>query len=96
MGELSIKIKIADKEYPMRVEASEEEIIRTAAKQVNEKLKTFKDLYGIDDKQDLLAMVAFDAIIHHMRASDVDKGAASKITEKMAYLESLISSTLKD
>ena len=92
MGELSIKIKIADKEYPMRVEASEEEIIRTAAKQV----KTFKDLYGIDDKQDLLAMVAFDAIIHHMRASDVDNGAASKITEKMAYLESLISSTLKD
>ena len=96
MGELSIKIKIADKEYPMRVEASEEEIIRTAAKQVNEKLKTFKDLYGIDDKQDLLAMVPFDAIIHHMRASDVDNGAASKITEKMAYLESLISSTLKD
>jgi hypothetical protein len=31
-----------------------------------------------------------------MRASDVDNGAASKITEKMAYLESLISSTLKD
>ena len=74
MNKLSIKIKIADREYPMKVEPDEEERIRKAGKIVNEKIKLFKSQFGIDDKQDLLAMVAFDALVERLKTegSDVD------------------------
>ena len=65
--ELSIKIKIADREYPMRIGLSEEERLRTAGKLINEKLKKYRDQFGIDDKQDLLAMVAFDACVELLK-----------------------------
>ncbi len=63
METLSIKIKISDREYPLKIEASEEEGIRKTAKLINEKLKAFKDQFGIEDKQDLLAMVLFETMV---------------------------------
>ena len=54
MNELSIKIKIGNREYPMKVAADEEAKIREAGKKINEKLKSYQEQFGIDDKQDLL------------------------------------------
>ena len=36
MGEISIKINIADRVYPLKVNMEEEEIIRRAAKLIND------------------------------------------------------------
>ncbi len=93
MDKLSIKIKIADREYPMKVEPEEEERIRKAGKIVNEKIKLFKSQFGIDDKQDLLAMVAFDALVERLKTegSDVDDDL---LREKLAGLNNLISQSL--
>ncbi len=91
MGELSIKIKIGDREYPMRVEAEEEERIRRAGRLVNEQLRAYHDRFGTTDKQDLLAMVAFDAYMqkleHELAHHDLEKVFA----EKVASLNKLIS-----
>ena len=38
MGELSIKIRIADRDYPMRVDEKEEERLRIAGKLIAERL----------------------------------------------------------
>lgn len=93
MNKLSIKIKIADREYPMKVEPEEEERIRKAGKIVNEKIKLFKSQFGIDDKQDLLAMVAFDALVERLKTegSNVDDDL---LQEKLAGLNNLISQSL--
>lgn len=56
MGEISIKINIADRFYPLRITAEEEEVIRYAAKLVNEKIKELQENYAVRDKQDLLSM----------------------------------------
>ncbi len=56
MGEISIKINIADRVYPLRVDTEEEEVIRHAAKLINEKIKELQDSYAVRDKQDLLSM----------------------------------------
>jgi cell division protein ZapA len=58
MGELSIKIKIANRVYPLTVDASEEEGIRNAAEKINQSIGDFERLYAVKDKQDLLAMAA--------------------------------------
>ena len=58
MGELSIKIKIANRVYPLTVDSSEEEGIRNAAEKINQSIGDFERLYDVKDKQDLLAMAA--------------------------------------
>lgn len=93
MGKLSIKIKIADREYPMKVEPEEEERIRRAGKIVNEKIKLFKSQFGIDDKQDLLAMVAFDALVERLK-SESGEVSDDLLKEKLASLNNLISQSL--
>src|SRR5690606_40559838 len=70
MEELSIRIKIADREYPMKVKRSDEERVRLAGKLINEKFKFYREQFGIDDKQDLLAMVAFDCLVEKMAADE--------------------------
>lgn len=61
MGEISIKINIADRIYPLRVAMEEEEIIRQAAKLINERIKEFQENYAVRDKQDLLSM----SVLHY-------------------------------
>ncbi len=64
---LSIKIKIADREYPMRTPMEEEEILRRAGKVLNDKIKELQKAFGLDDKQDLLAMIAFDLLVNQSK-----------------------------
>ena len=56
MGDISIKINIADRIYPLRVDMEEEEVIRRAAKLINDRIKEFQENYAVRDKQDLLSM----------------------------------------
>lgn len=55
---LSIRINIGDKYYPLRIERDEEELIRKAAKTINDKLNQYKGKYSERDMVDLLAMTA--------------------------------------
>jgi cell division protein ZapA len=91
MDELSIKIKIADREYPMKVKRTDEERMRVAGKLVNEKLKNYRDKFGIDDKQDLLAMVAFDCLVEKMADQDNQHSIDQTVVEKIQQLNQLIS-----
>ncbi len=94
MGDLSIKIKIADREYPMRVKPDDEEKIRKAGKLINEKIKSYKEKFGIDDKQDLLAMVSFDILIDKIEADRNMENSDENISNKINYLNNLISQSL--
>jgi cell division protein ZapA (FtsZ GTPase activity inhibitor) len=58
MEEFSINVNIADRTYKMTIEKQEEEIVRKAAKLINDKIKEFASNYAFKDKQDLLAMIA--------------------------------------
>lgn len=94
MRELSIKIKIADREYPMTVKADEEERIRKAGKLINERLKSYREKFGIDDKQDLLSMVAFDALIDRLSIEDNKHGADESVLNKIKSIDHLISQSI--
>lgn len=94
MEELSIKIKIGDREYPMKVKRSEEERIRMAGKLINEKLRSYREQFGIEDKQDLLAMVAFDCLIDKMAVEETHEAADKTVFEKVTQLNNLISQSI--
>jgi cell division protein ZapA len=94
MEDLSIKIKIADREYPMKVKLQDEERIRTAGKLINEKLKSYREQFGIEDKQDLLAMVAFDSLVDKMAVEDTHQVIDQTVFEKVNQLNHLVSQSI--
>ena len=55
---LKIKISIADRVYPMTVDPSQEEGLRSASKKIDMMIKQFEENYAVRDKQDVLAMCA--------------------------------------
>jgi len=95
MEELSIKIKIADREYPMKVDVADEEQIRLAGKKINEKIKLYRDQFGIDDKQDLLAMVAFDSLFEKLKSDTNQATIGDSTVEKIQYLNRLIADEIE-
>ena len=83
MGQLSIKINIAERIYPLKVDASEEEFVRKAAKEINEQIKQYQDRYAVKDKQDLLAMCLLQ---YATKSAKLDTGA---LVEDNGYSEKL-------
>ena len=55
---LSIRVNVADRYYPLKVERENEEKIRKAARMINEKVLQYKQRYTDKDVQDFLAMAA--------------------------------------
>jgi len=62
MAEVSLKVLIAGRVYPLTVKQEEEERVLHIAKIINEKLKEFELNYSVRDKQDLLAMCALNLL----------------------------------
>lgn len=91
MSDLAIKIRIADRDYPMRVAVSDEERLRLAGRQLSERLREFREQYGIQDKQDLLAMVALATMADQLKVSKEKDGTDAALTERLARLDALLS-----
>lgn len=76
MEDLSINITIAERRYPMRIKASEEEKIRKASKIINDRILQYQQRYSGKDNQDFLAMSALQfaiQVIEMMEKNDTDQ-----------------------
>ena len=60
MSELSIKVVIGGRTYPLTIDRSEEEKIRKAVSEIEKNVKDLKNNYAVVDMQDLLAMTALE------------------------------------
>jgi len=58
MSELSIKVTIGGRSYPLTINRDEEEKVRKAANEIDKCVKELKSNYAVVDMQDLLAMTA--------------------------------------
>ena len=93
---LKIKVTIAGRVYPMKVNnANEEEGMRKAANQINDLVSNFEKNYAVSDKQDVLAMCALQfASLIEINAINKEEDLV-KATEKMNELSVLIDEHLK-
>ncbi|WP_313804608.1 cell division protein ZapA [Flavobacterium sp.] len=71
-GKLKIKISIADRVYPLTVDFSQEEGLRTASKKIDSMIKQFEESYAVRDKQDVLAMCALQ-FASQLEQKQIDK-----------------------
>lgn len=67
MSELTISVTIADRPYRLTVKREEEENIRKAAGEINNKVKSYAENFAYNDKQDLLAMVTLEMAINRLQ-----------------------------
>jgi cell division protein ZapA (FtsZ GTPase activity inhibitor) len=85
---LSIRVNVADRYYPLKVEREDEEKIRKAARLINEKVLQYKQRYTDKDVQDFLAMAALQYVIKLIEeeekvSSDYLPGALKELTLKI-------------
>lgn len=90
MGEISIKINIADRVYPLKINMEEEEIIRKAAKLINERIKEYQENYAVRDKQDLLSMCVLHYATSTLKAEQQSVNEDAAAAEKVYQLDQLL------
>ena len=94
MSDLSIKIKIADKEYTVRIVPEDEKIFRLASEMLTTAIKAKKEQMRIYDKTDLLAMVAFDCIFDKIQAEQSQNTANKKLDKLQQRIQVAINEEL--
>ena len=94
MGELSIKIKIANRVYPLTIKAEEEEGVRKAADDINHSISEFERLYDVKDKQDLLAMAALKVATRNFEMEQKGILDGAGIEEDLKSVDDLLSQHL--
>ena len=94
MDKLSIKLHIANRIYPMKIERKSEEFIRNSVKKIEERLKFYEENYAIKDKQDLLAMCLIEYASKFESVNNKKVVEDDGLSEKLAEIDSLLSSNI--
>jgi len=94
MDEITINVVISDRNYTITISRDEEERVRKAVKDINEKVKNFSQLYAYKDKQDLLAMTALQLSTENINNANKLKNQNKSIENKISDISLLIDSYL--
>jgi hypothetical protein len=94
VDKLSIKLHIANRIYPMKIERKSEEFIRNSVKKIEERLKFYEENYAIKDKQDLLAMCLIEYASKFESVSNKKIVDDNGLSEKLTKIETLLSSNI--
>ena len=94
MDKLSIKLHVANRIYPMKIERKSEEFIRNAIKTIEARLKFYEENYAIKDKQDLLAMCLIEYASKFESVNNEKVVGDDGLNKKLAEIESLLSSNI--
>ena len=91
---LSIRVNVADRYYPLKVESDNEERIRKAARLINEKVLQYKQRYVDKDIQDFLAMAALQYVIRLIEIEEKEED--SSLEEGLKELTGMINHCLSE
>lgn len=92
---LSIKLNIANRIYPMKIDRKSEEFIRNAVKKIENRLKFYEQNYAIKDKQDLLAMCLIEYASKSESENNKNIVVDDGISEKLNQINSLLESNIQ-
>lgn len=91
---LSIRVNVADRYYPLRVDRDDEERIRKAAKLINDKVLQYKQRYNDKDVQDFLAMAALQYVIKTLEIETTQD--ATPVLDAVALLDQKLDQILAE
>ena len=85
--EISIKVLIGDRQYPLKISSVEEENVRKAAKLVNERSKFYTENFSVQDKQDAIAMSALEFASENLNAVSNDQSISAEMEQLLIKLD---------
>tara|TARA_B100000780_G_scaffold70118_2_gene46728 strand:- start:1811 stop:2107 length:297 start_codon:yes stop_codon:yes gene_type:complete len=87
---IKIKIKIADRVYPLSIVPEQEQTLRDSAKKIDVMIKKLEQSYAVRDKQDVLAMCALQYATQLKNKPESKNIETSKEFEKVLELINVI------
>lgn len=94
MGEKSVKITIAGRTYPVKIDAKEEAFATEAAKRINAKVADLQSKFQVNDKQDLLAMAALQFATQYLEAKSKMIEDPDALVAQLSEVDSLLENHL--
>lgn len=92
MNEKLIKVNIANRLYPIRVNETDEAQVQEAAAMINSRVKTYFEQFNVKDKQDVLAMYALELATDNINLRQNPAVAGNPQLEQVVMnLENLLS-----
>lgn len=88
---IKIRIKVAERELPMSVTPDEEARWRTAGRVLNERIRQFRDEYGLPD-QDVLPMISLVAVADQLLAEQERDAVGGDFRQRLQHLHDLLQS----
>ena len=87
---LKIKLSIANRVYPLTIEANQEEGLRKAAKNIEIMIKQFEQSYSVRDKQDVLAMCALQFASQNEQETIESEYLNEEVEDKLVAMDLLL------
>jgi cell division protein ZapA len=96
MDELtSINITIGERQYPLKIRAEDEEIVREAEHRINEKFNDFQLRFTGQEKIDYLAMSAVMNLIELLKKQSSGSQQSEALIQKLQDADLLLTQALK-
>ncbi len=94
MGEKSVKINIAGRSYPIKVDATEEAFVNEAAELINKRVASLEKGFVVKDKQDLLALTALQFATQYLEAQTKVVDDKDGLLARLAEVDDLLDAHL--
>mgnify|MGYP001163843618 FL=1 len=85
-----IKLNIGNRIYPLNVNTEQEEVLRKAAKEINDMITKYEKSYAVKDKQDSLAMCALEIFTNNKKIAMDQSKLGSNTDKKLSKIIELI------
>ena len=90
---IAATITIGDRNYRIKLNPNDEEVVRRTVKIINDKVIEFKTQFAGKDMQDYIAMVLI-WLATEQQSSSTDEIQQKSLTEKLATLEQMLDNQL--
>ena len=87
---LNITLIIAERKYTLSIERKDEEVIRQAAKMINDRIKEFSQQYQYTDKRDLLSMVTLRFTAALLKADATNDYMKNNLEENLTSIHTML------
>ena len=87
---IKIKVKIADRVYPLTIQPEQEEVIRSSVKKIDQMIKQLEESYAVRDKQDVLAMCSLQYATKLIQRNNLNNIKDHENLKKLSNINELI------
>ncbi|MFL2587809.1 MAG: cell division protein ZapA [Flavobacteriaceae bacterium] len=86
---IKIKLKIADRVYPLTISSNQEASLRVSAGKIDSMMKQLENNYAVRDKQDVLAMCAlqYAAQLEIKLQNNTEGESSEKVNELISLID---------